>query len=90
MRLYGIYVANQFERNPLFPESKNVLVTYGEISYGRGRILLNSSYWVDETTVFSDLLFFNMLAHYGLENDDEQPGPVPSIPTNVATQEAKH
>ncbi|WP_071134065.1 glycoside hydrolase family 2 [Millionella massiliensis] len=90
LRLYGVYVANQFERNPLFPESKNVLVTYGEISYGRGRILLNSSYWVDEATVFSDLLFFNMLAHYGLENDDEQPGPVPSVPTNATTQEAKH
>ena len=90
LRLYGVYVANQFERNQLFPESKNVLVTYGEISYGRGRILLNSSYWVDEATVFSDLLFFNMLAHYGLENDDEQPGPIPSVPTNATTQEAKH
>lgn len=40
------------------------LVTYGEIQYGEDRILLNSSYWVDNNNAFCDLLFYNILNDY--------------------------
>ena len=63
-RAYGLYFAHQYKRNGNFTEANNTLVTYGELEFGKGRILLNTSYWVDENTAFSDLLFFNMLAYY--------------------------
>lgn len=61
---YGLYFAHQYKRNENFKNKNNVLITYGEIEYGRGRILINTSYWVDNENAFSDLLFFNMLNHY--------------------------
>lgn len=64
LRIHGLYVAHQFKRNPHFTDKNNVLVTYGEIKYGKGHILLNTSYWVDENTAFADWIFFNMIAHY--------------------------
>lgn len=63
-RAYGLYFAHQYKRNPLFKDRNNTLVTYGEIEYGKGRILLNTSYWVDLDNAFADLLFFNMVEHY--------------------------
>ena len=63
-RAYGLYFAHQFKNNPSFKEEKNTLVTYGEIEYGKGHILLNTSYWVDADSAFSDLLFFNMIDYY--------------------------
>lgn len=63
-RAYGLYFAHQYKRNARFTEATNTLVTYGEIQYGKGRILLDTSYWVDEGTAFADLLFFNMIRHY--------------------------
>ncbi|MDR0559557.1 MAG: hypothetical protein LBG92_05265 [Prevotellaceae bacterium] len=64
LRAYGLYFAHQHKRNPHFKESGNTLVTYGEIEYGKGHILLNGSYWIDGNNPFSDLLFFNMVNHY--------------------------
>lgn len=64
-RTYGVYFAHQYKRNPNFKTENNTLVTYGEIEYGKGRILFNTSYWVDEENAFTDLLFFNMLYYYG-------------------------
>ena len=68
LRIHGLYVANQFKRNPHFTDGNNVLVTYGEIKYGKGHILLNTSYWIDENTVFADWLFFNMLEYYNKDS----------------------
>lgn len=68
LRIHGLYVANQFKRNPHFTDGNNVLVTYGEIKYGKGHILLNTSYWIDENTVFADWLFFNILEYYNKDS----------------------
>lgn len=38
-----------------------LLITLGELNYGKGKIILNSSYQVNENDPFCDLLFFNML-----------------------------
>ncbi len=64
LKIHGLYVANHFDRDKRFSEETNVLVTYGEITYGKGVILLNAAYWVDEDNVFADLLFYNMVDHY--------------------------
>lgn len=63
-RAYGIYFAHQYKKDTRFNDGNNTLVTYGEIEYGKGKILLNTSYWVDENNAFTDLLFFNILDHY--------------------------
>ena len=62
--IYGLYFAHQFSRNPNFNEETNLLVTYGEIEFGKGKILLDTSYWVDDNNAFTDLLFFNIIDHY--------------------------
>lgn len=62
--IYGLYFTHQFKRNTNFKEENNLLVTYGEIEYGKGKILINTSYWVDNNNAFTDLLFFNILYHY--------------------------
>ena len=64
LKTYGLYFAHQFKTNPKFSEQTNTLVTYGEIQYGKGRILLNISYWVDNNNAFCDLLFYNILSEY--------------------------
>lgn len=64
LKTYGLYFAHQFKTNPKFSEQTNTLVTYGEIQYGKGRILLNTSYWVDNNNAFCDLLFYNILSEY--------------------------
>lgn len=64
LKVYGLYFAHQHKKNSRFKESNNTLVTYGEIEYGKGKILLNSSYWVDNNNAFSDLLFFNIIDEY--------------------------
>lgn len=67
-KAYGLYFAHSFKNNPIFKDENNTLVTFGEIKYGKGRILLNTSYWVDQNTAFSDLIFFNMLEYYCFAN----------------------
>ena len=62
--IYGLYFAHQFSRNSNFSDETNLLVTYGEIEYGKGKILLDTSYWVDDNNAFTDLLFFNIINHY--------------------------
>ena len=62
--IYGLYFAHQNKRNPKFNDDNNTLVTYGEIEYGNGKILLSASYIVDEENAFTDLLFFNILDFY--------------------------
>ena len=64
LHIHGLYVAHQFRRKQAFTDNNNVLVTYGEITYGKGKILLNSSYNVDEDNVFCDMLFYNMIGYY--------------------------
>ena len=44
-----------------FARPDQLLTLYGEISYGKGRILLAPSYPVDDDNVFNDLLFYNMI-----------------------------
>lgn len=44
-----------------FARPDTLLTLFGEISYGKGRILLTPSYPVDGGNAFSDLLFFNMI-----------------------------
>jgi hypothetical protein len=38
-----------------------VLVLFGEIEYGNGKIILAPSYPVDDDNAFNDMLFFNMI-----------------------------
>jgi len=63
-RVYGAYFAHHQKSDRRFSEDNNTLIVIGELDYGKGKILLNSSYLVDENTVFSDLLFFKMLEGY--------------------------
>lgn len=46
-----------------FARPNTLLVLFGEINYGKGRILLAPSYPVDEGHAFNDLLFYNMVKH---------------------------
>ena len=36
-------------------------VTLATINYGKGKIILNPCYWVEEDNAFTDLLFYNMI-----------------------------
>ncbi|MFR9580525.1 MAG: hypothetical protein SNH80_07485, partial [Rikenellaceae bacterium] len=36
-------------------------VTLASIEYGKGKIILNPCYWVDEDNAFADMLFYNIL-----------------------------
>ncbi|MBK5263202.1 MAG: hypothetical protein JJE17_11650 [Peptostreptococcaceae bacterium] len=36
-------------------------VTLGVIDYGKGKIILNPCYWVDENNAFTDMLFYNII-----------------------------
>ncbi|MFI3322685.1 MAG: glycoside hydrolase family 2 TIM barrel-domain containing protein [Rikenellaceae bacterium] len=38
-----------------------VAVTLASIEYGKGKIILNPCYWIDENNAFTDMLFFNMV-----------------------------
>ncbi len=38
-----------------------LLVLLGIIDYGKGKIILNPSYHVDDDNAFSDMLFYNMI-----------------------------
>lgn len=44
-----------------FARPNTLLVLLGEISYGKGKILLAPSYPVEENNAINDLLFFNMI-----------------------------
>ncbi len=72
--VYGLYTARN--QNPetdykdIYPEQQSrkyftsaqeVLVLIGEITYGKGSLLLQASYPVDENSAFSDMLFFGLL-----------------------------
>ncbi|MCE5331734.1 MAG: carbohydrate-binding protein [Bacteroidales bacterium] len=50
-RAYGAY----------FARPDKLLILLGEIDYGKGRILLNSSYQIDQKHPLCDMIFFNML-----------------------------
>ena len=38
-----------------------LLVLLGVIDYGKGKIILNPCYHVDDDNAFSDMLFYNMI-----------------------------
>jgi beta-galactosidase len=63
-KAYGLYFARHYKRNQRIPERNNTLVLIGELEYGKGKILLNPCYPVDENSAFADLLFFNMVEQY--------------------------
>ncbi len=44
-----------------FARPDSLLTLFGEISYGKGRILLAPAYPVDAGNAFNDLIFFNMI-----------------------------
>ena len=44
-----------------FARHDNILVLTGTLSYGNGTIILNSTYPVNDTDAFNDLLFYNLL-----------------------------
>ena len=63
-KAYGLYFARQFKRDERIPERNNTLILIGELEYGKGKILLNPCYPVDENSAFADMLFFNMVEQY--------------------------
>jgi beta-galactosidase len=63
-KAYGLYFARHYKRDPRIPERNNTLVLIGELEYGKGKILLNPCYPVDENSAFADMLFFNIVEHY--------------------------
>jgi len=63
-KAYGLYFARHYKRDQRVPERNNTLVLIGELEYGKGKILLNPCYPVDENSAFADMLFFNMVEQY--------------------------
>jgi beta-galactosidase len=64
MRVYGLY----FARPRIFnasagpnEEEQHAAGALGTLRHGRGRILLNAGYPVDENHAFNDMLFYGML-----------------------------
>ncbi len=51
-KAYGAFIAN--------PDILQVLL--GEIEYGKGKIILNASYKVDQDNAFCDMLFYNLIS----------------------------
>jgi beta-galactosidase len=45
----------------MFPEERQLLVMYGAIYYGKGKIILAPSYPVDDNNPLNDLIFYNMI-----------------------------
>ncbi len=67
MTAYGLYMCRPwlckvppigFRRAEVQP---TLAVTLASIEYGKGKIILNPCYWVDEDNAFCDMLFFNLL-----------------------------
>ena len=67
MKVYGLYMSRPwlckfpaigFRRNEIQP---TLTVTLAEIEYGKGKIILNPCYWVDDNNAFTDLLFYNLI-----------------------------
>jgi beta-galactosidase len=64
MRVHGLYVARPRIFNASAgpkEEERTLLVALGTLRHGRGRILLNAGYPVDENHAFNDMLFYGML-----------------------------
>ncbi len=45
-----------------FAGPNDLVTTLGTISYGKGTIILDPSYWVDYDEVFNDMLFYNLIS----------------------------
>ena len=45
-----------------FARHNDLVTTLGTIKYGKGIIILDSSYWVDYNQTFNDMLFYNLIS----------------------------
>lgn len=44
-----------------FARHNDLVTTLGIITYGKGKIILDSSFWIDYNQTFNDMLFYNLL-----------------------------
>jgi beta-galactosidase len=51
----------QKSHGAFFFRPENMLTLMGEISYGKGRIILAPSYPIDDNNAFNDMLFYNLI-----------------------------
>lgn len=45
-----------------FARHSDLVTTLGTIKYGKGLIILNPSYWIDDNHAFTDMLFYNLIS----------------------------
>jgi hypothetical protein len=63
---YGAHFArpDKFQYSPDLPDDKHsTSVLIGAIQYGKGKIILDASYWVDDNHALNDMLFYNFIKH---------------------------
>jgi hypothetical protein len=64
---YGAHFArpDKFQYSPDLPDDKHsISVLIGAIQYGKGKVILDASYWVDDNHALNDMLFYNFI-NYG-------------------------
>lgn len=66
---YGAHFArpDRFQYSEDLPDDRHsVSVLIGAIQYGKGKVILDASYWVDDNHALNDMLFYNFIK---LDND---------------------
>jgi hypothetical protein len=67
---YGAHFArpDKFQYSPDLPDDKHsTSVLIGAIQYGKGKVILDASYWVDDNHALNDMLFYNFIKHGSAE-----------------------
>jgi hypothetical protein len=67
---YGAHFArpDKFQYSPDLPDDRHsTSVLIGAIQYGKGKVILDASYWVDDNHALNDMLFYNFIKHGSAE-----------------------
>jgi hypothetical protein len=67
---YGAHFArpDKFQYSSDLPDDKHsTSVLIGAIQYGKGKVILDASYWVDDNHALNDMLFYNFIKHGSAE-----------------------